>query len=108
MSNQKDDNASEALERRLRQLEQTGRRRSRWTRLALIAVSIGALSVPFVAKSLGPVPHTFSAGDVVSASQMNENFTYLQNAITAVEGQVPSGAVMMFDLTTCPAGWSEL
>lgn len=108
MTDQTDENAREALERRLQELEQQGRRRSRWTRLALIATCIGALSMPFVAKSLGPVPHTFTAGGVVSASQMNENFAYLQNAITDVEGQVPSGAVMMFNLSTCPAGWSEL
>lgn len=92
---------------RLAKLE-AGRRDARWwRRAALLVLALGA-SVPFAAEALGPVPHMFSSGSVISASEINENFAYLQDAVTAVEGTVPSGSVMLFDLSTCPPGWSEV
>ena len=34
------------------------------------------------------IPHTFSAGDVISASEMNENFAALKQAVDTLEGSV--------------------
>jgi hypothetical protein len=55
------------------------------------------------------VPHTFSAGGTISASEMNENFDELETAINAnsaaLVGVVPVGAVIAWlgDLTGVPA-----
>ncbi len=95
------------MEARLVRLEARSNQ-ARWWRAATLTVLALAISLPFAVDALGPVPHSFSSGAPVSASQMNANFAYLQNAITAVEGQVPSGTVAFFDLANCPTGWSEL
>jgi len=39
--------------------------------------------------------HTFTAGEVVSASKINENFQIA----------APEGAIMAFYLSACPSGW---
>ncbi|MBE7440022.1 MAG: hypothetical protein HS115_16335 [Spirochaetales bacterium] len=39
--------------------------------------------------------HTFSSGDVVSASKINEDFQIA----------APEGALMGFHLASCPSGW---
>lgn len=44
------------------------------------------------------VPHSFSDGTVISASQMNANFTALATAITTLEGQVNSRIAYVKDV----------
>ena len=83
------------------------RERRRWLAV-LVGISTLGVFGPSVVRGLGPVPHTLSTGTVVSASQLNENFAYLQNGITANESQVPTGMVSFFDTSTCPTGWSEV
>jgi hypothetical protein len=83
------------LEARVARLE-TRTRGARWWKRGAIALMAGVVFAPLATKALGPVPHTFSTGDTISASQMNENFAHLQDGITAVEGQVPP--------TTCASG----
>jgi len=90
---------------RLDELEARSRDARWWKRLSL-ALVVGAVSLPLVAGALGPVPHIFSSGEVISATEMNENFAHLQDGITAVEMALPTGTVAFFDLDTCPTGWS--
>lgn len=49
--------------------------------------------------------NTFNPGDLISASQINENFTTLKTSIESIE-TVPPGAVMAFYRDTCPTGWT--
>ncbi|MFK7985495.1 MAG: hypothetical protein AB8I08_05650 [Sandaracinaceae bacterium] len=100
--------ASEApVEMRLARLESRTRQGRGW-KWAFVGLLFAFAGLPMAADALGPVPNTFTDGGVVSAAEMNENFAYLQNAITDVEATVPSGAVMYFNASTCPAGWTEL
>ncbi len=105
--NREDDMIHVNLHPRLARLERRASQ-GRWWRAAALGAIVALVLAPFGAGALGPVPHTFSTGGTISASEMNENFAYLQNAITDVEGAVPSGAIMHFNLPTCPAGWSEV
>lgn len=105
MSNHRDNQANDQdIHSRLVRLEAS--RGGKWWRRATITLIALAVSVPFAADALGPVPNTFSAGGVISASEMNENFAHLVAGITANENQVPSGAVAFFDADACPTGWS--
>ena len=45
---------------------------------------------------------SFQAGDLVSASTLNANFTALQTKVTEAS---PDGGVVAFNLTECPTGW---
>jgi hypothetical protein len=105
MKQQHEDRAADELRLRLDKLEARDRRPQRVAALGLVAVVVGA---PLIAAALDTVPHVFSRGDKIVADELNANFEYLQNAISDVEGAVPSGAVMFFDLASCPSGWSEL
>lgn len=81
---------------------------------AALAIIAAGLSVP-IALFAGPVtlPHTFTNASIADASQVNANFTAVKSAVdtnharlTTVEGlTVPTGAIMAFDLATCPTGW---
>ncbi|MGE0788106.1 MAG: hypothetical protein AB7S26_20715 [Sandaracinaceae bacterium] len=101
------DRGTNDLEARLERMERNAASAAWWRRATLALLMLIAMA-PFAAGALGPVPHTFTNGAVISASEMNANFTYLQNAITNVEGAVPSGAIMYFNASTCPAGWTEV
>ena len=46
---------------------------------------------------------TFEAGELISASSMNANFSEVKSEITEA---VPDGAIMAFYLTACPTGWT--
>ncbi len=49
--------------------------------------TLGALLVPAVAISALNVPHSFSSGDPISASQMNENFAAIKATVDALEAK---------------------
>jgi hypothetical protein len=48
-------------------------------------------------------------GGVIDTQKIAENFEYLKQKADVAEsgGGVPSGAVMAFNLSSCPSGWSE-
>src|SRR5688572_27783903 len=48
----------------------------------------GALLVPALAVAAVEIPNVFEGGDPVSASQMNENFQVMTDAIEALEARV--------------------
>ena len=94
-TNQTDERPESDMARRIRRLEErtnAAERRSRWTRVAAIALVFGGLSLPFVANGLGTVPNTFVTGAAISASQMNANFQHLVDGITAVEDRFVASA----------------
>ncbi len=62
-----------------------------------LRIGIPALVLSVAAVALA-APVTFSAGQTLQATDLNNNFSYL----------VPSGAVVAFNLSSCPAGWSAL
>ena len=73
------------------------------------------LLLSFVALWAAPItkPHTFSNGSIVSASEMNANFDTLYTKVNALDTEltslaVPTGAILFFNLSNCPAGFSEL
>jgi hypothetical protein len=74
------------IEARLERLERRAGE-GRWWRRATLALLMVGVSVPFAVDALGPVPNFFASGEVISASAMNENFAYLQTAITNVESR---------------------
>lgn len=49
------------------------------------------------------VPNTFVNGDTIDAGEVNANFSYVDDAITA--GIVPSGSVLDFAGASAPTGW---
>ena len=52
------------------------------------------------------VPNTFSSGQVISSSQMNENFQALVTAINSINnGSVPAGTVIAYAGNVIPPGW---
>ncbi len=54
---------------------------------------------------------SFQDGQRLTAKELNANFQSLGQRLTAVEAAenaTPSGAVMFFNLTTCPTGWTAL
>lgn len=64
-----------------------------------------AIGTALLAVTVTGTIHTFSSGDVVSASQINENFTSLKTAIETIE-EIPPGAVISFYRDACPTGWT--
>jgi hypothetical protein len=58
---------------------------------AVLGFGAGASAAGFV---------TWNSGQTLTAQDLNSNFSQLQQAA------VPSGAVMPFNLSQCPAGWS--
>lgn len=72
----------------------------------MFALGAVGMSVAYAALNyLAPV-NTATAGSGVSASEWNKmvsNFTTIDTKLAAV---VPTGAVMAFNLASCPTGWS--
>lgn len=101
------DSSKNALESRLAKLERRGAS-ARWWKLSTLTVVMAVVFIPLAADALGPVPNVFTTGGTISASEMNANFTHIQNGVTANENQVPSGAIIYFNGATCPTGWSEV
>lgn len=91
----------ESLQARLEVLER--RRRTRWTVLGVAAALLTSLAI---AQPMSLI--TFTSNRPALASEINANFTYLDNRITALNSQlVPAGTVAFFAAATCPASWSE-
>jgi hypothetical protein len=75
--------------------------RHRWWLLTLL------LTAPIVAVAAG-VPHVFTAGDVISSAQVNDNFKDLADRVTALEaGPRPNPWVKAGD-NVSKAAWDEL
>jgi|GEM_PF-5089442 len=64
-----------------------------------IWVEVALDGVPFAPSKLGAVPYAIEAGHALTADRASAE---LQQQI------VPTGAVMAFNLSSCPAGWSAL
>ena len=80
----------------------------RTKRLAVIVGVPTAALLGAAALAYAGVPNTFSAGEPLSSSQMNANFSSLDARITTLEGApqaVPSGTIVAYGGTTAPAGW---
>lgn len=86
----------EALRRELDGLarERRGHRRSRRAALAAAVLVVAGVALA------QPVITPFIANQPAVATQVNGNFTQL------AAFSVPPGAVMAFDLATCPEGWA--
>lgn len=87
-----------------------------------IFAAVAVLGFPLlVFAAPAQIPHEFGSGEPVLASEFNENFDALAAAIddndarlTDVEtdvmdfGGLPAGAVVFFNVETCPDGWTEM
>lgn len=64
------------------------------------------LTVPVLAIAAG-VPNVFTAGTVISAAQVNDNFKNLSDRVTALEaGPRPAATYVRWGRSVCPAGAS--
>ncbi len=90
------DEVTQQIENFRRELEQltTRSRRPRWVLPAVASLVVAGVALA------QPALSTFQANAPARADEVNGNFTSLA-AFT-----VPPGAVMLFDLAACPAGWS--
>jgi len=71
---------------------------------SLVLILAGTMVVYAAAKNADGL-WTWSGGDTISSSQMNENFQTLMNRIKDLEkAQVPTKAIMAF-YSACPANW---
>ena len=74
-----------------------------------VAVLLGGGAVAYASGLV-----TWSTGQTLQASDLNNNFTYLSGEISALQTSVsaipgvPSGAVVAFNMSACPTGWSAL
>ncbi|MEN0062772.1 MAG: hypothetical protein AAGA48_11520 [Myxococcota bacterium] len=76
--------------------------------MTLAAIAIFA-ALPLLAWALEPVPNEFQSGDRISSAAVNANYDYLVDAISQLEAHaIPTGALMYFNESNCPAGWSEV
>lgn len=74
--------------------------REKWAVLAIAGMLGSGL---LIAEAVADVPHRFASGDVLTAAALNENFGALDVRIAAAT--LPKGAVVAFDLESCPEGW---
>lgn len=91
---------------------------SRSRSVALLAVGVAVLPVLALASPVAPLTE-FTSGDPIVAADFNDNFNAVADAVddndtrisaleSSTDGGVPSGAVVFFDASECPVGWSEL
>jgi len=76
------------------------------------------LSGPALGQSFSSMPYTFVNGTTFIPSQMSANFSSLVNSGNAVvqnlqlqlnnKGSIPSGALIYFNLASCPGGWTDV
>lgn len=67
-----------------------------------LGIGLGILSLASVTVLLAQTLSSFKAGELISASQINSNFSNLSAEITEA---VPDETVLAFNLTACPTGW---
>lgn len=79
------DEAEKPLKDRVQALQQELGRERRLRRFGLVLGVVALATVPVGAGALGPVPNVFTAREPIFAAEMNENFAYLQDGVTAVE-----------------------
>ncbi len=72
-------------------------RRYKMILISLLFIPFGILLAASVTK-----PHTFSAGEKVSATKINENFDALY---AKVNENTPTGTILVFAGTNAPSGW---
>ena len=76
-------------------------------------IAVSLLLLTALTALIAQTVHVFQGGDLISAAQVNENFSNIKNAVAANETAIndnhtiaaPEGAIMAFFLNTCPAGW---
>jgi microcystin-dependent protein len=73
-----------------------GIRRMRRKRVVLVAGLALAAVVTAGAVVLASVPHTFTAGETLTAANLNSNFAALDQRIAALEAGLPSGTVISY------------
>ena len=87
---------------------------------SVIALAVGMAALPVLALASPVEPlNEFVSGDPIVAADFNDNFNAVTDAVddndariaaleSATDGGVPMGAVVFFDASECPTGWSEL
>ncbi len=86
--------------------------------VAALAVGIAVLPVLALASPVEPLTE-FASGEPIVAADFNDNFDAVTDAVddndarisaleSSSDGGVPTGAVVFFDASECPVGWSEL
>ena len=92
-----------------------GLRRMPRKRVLLVAgLALGGV-VTAAAAVLASVPHTFTPGETLTAASLTSNFAALDQRIAALEGALPSGAIVAYGgpsgavgdagAAALPAGW---
>jgi hypothetical protein len=78
------------------------------------AFGISFLVTAVVAAIINPLPYIFQNGTTADATQVNADLSQIvsnvnSNAVPIVGGStVPTGAVVPFNLSSCPSGWLPL
>ena len=67
-----------------------------------LRLGIPALVLSVAAVALAAPLHVWNPNDTLTAAELNGNFSDLQAQV------VPSGAVLAFNLSACPTGWTTL
>jgi microcystin-dependent protein len=92
-----------------------GLRRMRGKRVSLVAGLSLAVVLTAGAAVLASVPHSFSAGETLTAANLNSNFAALDQRIAALEAGLPAGMIIPYGgpsgagadagAAALPAGW---
>ena len=81
-------NDTEVLQARIERLEAREQQRAKRTRRFIAVGIVSAVAMPFAVRALGAVPHVFSSGETIVASEINENFAHVVGGVTAVETEL--------------------